>query len=231
MFGIHANSAVSDLTLWEKLAGWYQESLLREILVYLRDTYFTVEFGTYENFTVSPTAATTIRTLVPALAIALVIASLMTARVRVNVGRFVRKLLHEECLSPESAKTLMELGVFRDTTIRRELSKGSNLRMVVRCLHEDGSDTAVGYAMKGKGKNATTGAKNTLRVDFLTARFYVPEELKHRADVRFDKHGSGWIQAIATVAIAIAVAVLLCWLLPDVLQLADNIISMTSPTA
>jgi len=41
-------------------------------------------------------------------------------------------LLKNECFSPESAKTLSELDLFRNASIRRELSRGNNLRMVVR---------------------------------------------------------------------------------------------------
>ena len=74
MFGVYATSTGSELGFWEKIAEWYQESVIHELLTYLYEEYFTVNFGVYENFTIGATTAGTIRTLIPALAIALVIA-------------------------------------------------------------------------------------------------------------------------------------------------------------
>lgn len=253
MFETFALTAESELGFWEKIAEWYQGSLLHELLSYLYEEYFTVNFGVYENFTIGTTTAETIRTLIPALAIALVIASMMTAHMRVNIGRFVRRLLKNECLSPEKAKTLAELNFFRNAALRRELSRGTGLRMVVRCVHEDGTDTGVGSYLdqtlspdstaemsenastvcenedlKGE-KRAKKGSRAQRKINFLTARFYIPEDLKYRADVRFDNRGSGWAPAIASIALVIFLTALLCWLLPHVLWLADAIISLAAP--
>ena len=57
----------------------------------------------------------------------------------------------------------------------------------------------------------------------------IPEDLKYRADVRFDNRGSGWAPAIASIALVIFLTALLCWLLPHVLWLADAIISLAAP--
>jgi hypothetical protein len=327
-------STATDLTLWEKIVEWYQNSFLCELLTYLKDTYFSVNFGAYENFTISETTAETIRLLIPAIGIAMVFACLLTARVRVVQGRFVRRLLRGECLSPDSAKSLAELELFRNAAIRRELSRGSNLRMVVRCVHEDGRDTGVGVysdrsseellklyemeeaekeriraakraAQKAKKKAADkeadelvdevvdeaveavsgeetepTDALDTAecadavrdgevlsedvteeasvdtadaqdaeadgstalaqdaegaprgrlpKIDFTTARFYIPKELKHRADVRFERRGSSWAPAIASIALVILMTGVVCWLLPYILTLADGIISLMAP--
>lgn len=316
MFDIFYLSTATELTLWEKIAEWYQNSFLRAMLVYIKEEFFTVEFQAYENFSIDANAAKTIGSLIPALAIALVIAAIMTARVRVNHGRFVRRLLKNECLTPERAKSLLDLGLFRNASLRHELSRGTALRMVVRCIHANGADTGVGSyrdlplsaMLKGledgepkktkrRGRAADesapesgtdgdgsvaasadagsdtvsetdadlvadmavesvptvidsdlekasvsleSGAENThtgskfvpkaaQKIDFLTARFYIPEPLKYRADVRFDSRGSSWAPAIASVAVVIALAAALCWLLPHVLWLADAIISLTAP--
>ncbi|MBE6601892.1 MAG: hypothetical protein E7637_05240 [Ruminococcaceae bacterium] len=303
MFDAFLYSSATDLSLWEKIAEWYQGSLIHELLNYFQENLFTIDFWLYENFSIDATTAKTISAIIPALAIALVLASFMTARLRVNMGRFVRRLLKKECLSPESAKTLLELDMFRNAALRRELCKGSSLRMVVRCLHADGTDTGVGIyqdmplsrmlegvldddakpttSKKRRKKNAdnkeqsvesadgeapvaaadaavsdtvqvtdatvsaatqktdkspenahTVSKKTryaTKKVDFLTARFYIPEPLKHRADVRFDSRGSSWAPAIASIVLVIALSAFLCWALPYVLWLADAIISLAAP--
>jgi hypothetical protein len=67
------------------------------------------------------------------------------------------------------------------------------------------------------------------KIDFTTAKFYIPKELKHRADVRFERRGSSWAPAIASIALVILMTGVVCWLLPYVLTLADGIISLMAP--
>ena len=303
MFDIFALST-ADLTLWEKIAEWYQGSLLRELLIHIQERYFTLDLGTYENFTISAQTASVLRMMIPALAVALVVATLFAAHLRVNLGCFVRRLLKNESFTPEKAQSLHELGLFRSAALRRELTRGTTLRMVTRCVHADGRKTGVGIYLDqsadtldalidreeddskkkatqaepdradtlkaiqetasetenptcsndadfteiacenadGEGvaevsdlpNNAHTVCKNAKkggkRIDFLTARFYIPEALKYRADVRFDRRGSGWAPAIATIAIVVILAALICRFLPSVLWLADAIISLAAPS-
>lgn len=206
------------LSVWEKIVTWYQNSVLYEIFAYLGERYFTVEFGAYENFSLDAGAGVTARNLIFAVAFGLVVASAMTAHVRNGLGDFVRALLKTESFSPESAKTLEELDYFRNTSVRRELTRGSVLRMVVRCREEEEWQAA---SPERKDENYT--------IDFTSAHFYIPEELRYRADVRFDKVGSGWRPVLAVALFALLASAALCWLLPDVLRLADNLISFMAP--
>lgn len=61
-------------------------------------------------------------------------------------------------------------------------------------------------------------------VDFLRDRFYVPEDLRIRAELRYEKAGSGVRGFLLTAVVAIAAAILLCRFLPNLLSLADNIV-------
>ncbi|MBR2020039.1 MAG: hypothetical protein IKA05_06550 [Clostridia bacterium] len=208
----------SGETLWEKLTAWYQNSLLCELLDYLVNTYFSVEFGAYDHIVLGGNANATARNAILAAMFGVVLAAILTAYYRNGLGGFVRRLLKEEIHSPEAAKTLYELGYFRSAMIRKELSKGSALRMVVRCreLEED-------------AQKASASSKKPTKIDFTAAHFYIPEELRHRADIRFDKKGSGPLPVLLTAVVAIVVAAVLCRLLPDILQFADNLIHMLSP--
>ena len=40
-------------SFWEQIATWYQNSTLGELITYFRETYFTIRFGAYDNFSVS----------------------------------------------------------------------------------------------------------------------------------------------------------------------------------
>ncbi len=236
MFGLFALFSKGGLSFWEKIAAWYESSVINELLTYLTERYFSVELGTYENFSVGAGTATTVRNIILALMIGFIAASVMTAYTRQGLGGFVRKLLREECLSPEQAKTLMELGYFRSSMIRRELSRGTTLRMVVRCCdgeqsQEQEQSSAPNQTAEASEK-VTPAPQNTQthrKIDFLTARFYIPEDLRYRADVRFDAKGSSWGLVAVSTVISILAAALLCWLFPDVIALADNIITWLAP--
>ncbi len=220
-------NAVGEPTLWERISAWYDASLLKELLVYVEQTYFTVSLGTYENFAFTSGANETARSLIIALAIGLVCAAAWETYTRTALGKFVRALLGQECTSPETAKTLMELGFFRNTTIRRELKRGINLRKIVLCREKEELRASTD---DGTGERAEKNADATpYEMDLLTAHFYIPQDLRYRAEVRFEKKGSGWLALVGTAILSVILASLLCRFLPSILHLVDGILSLMSP--
>ncbi len=209
-------------SLWESIAEWYQKSLLKELLDYFTNRYFTVELGAYDNFSISATMGGTVRNLLVALMLGFILACVYMSYTRTVYGSFVKKLIRGEANAPERAQTLMELGYFRSPSIRRELAKGTALRMVVRCREEEAAEQA--EALDGKK------AQTPFKIDFTNAHFYVPEDLRHRAEIRFEQKGTGLLPTLLTIACLIVATALLCWLFPDVLQFADNLISFFSPS-
>ena len=232
MYSLFAASAGG---LWEKLSEWYEGSLIRELLTYIGEEYFSVELGSYQNFAFAGGSGNLLRNIILAAACGIVIAALMTLYVRQGLGGFVRRLIANGATSPEQAKTLMELGYFRSVTIRRELSRGSALRMVVRCREQEAHEAEATEcaanaenaenAEKAASASPYKRASDVYRHDFLSAHFYVPEDLRHRAEIRFDIKGSGWLPTLVTIGVTIVAAATLCWFLPDLIQMADNLIS------
>lgn len=228
-FFLAATSPAGE-SFWEKIAAWYQNSLLRELLTYFEQRYFTVDFRTYNNFTITSQTTQMIRNMVLAILIGILLASLYVAYMRSVPGGFVRALLREGADTPEKAKTLRELGYFRSPMIRRELTVGNSLRMVVR--YHDPKDLSVETEEQNAqmdAKKHTRTLKTGKKLDFLSARFYIPEELHYRADIRFDSKGSGWRFAIVVAVASVIVAALICIFLPDILTLVDGIISLAAP--
>ena len=205
-----------NASFWEQLATWYQNSTLGELIAYFKDTYFTVHFGAYDNFSVTEQTANIVNTIIPALIWGIIIASVATVFCRRVVGEFVRTLCKKEALSPEGAVTLMETGLFRSTIIRRELCRSAFLRKVVFCREEQ-------EFLSEKGKDAT------YKIDFTKDHFYIPEDLKYRAETRFNQKGSTWIYVLVTVVLVPLVVGLLCRFMPDILQFADSIITFFAP--
>ncbi len=213
--------------LWDQLSLWYKDSLIKEILDHLTEQYFSVDLYAYDNFSFSPGTAGKIQNLIFAIVIGLCLASLIAVYLRVVPGGFVRALLKAEATDVNSAKTLRQLGYFRSTAIRRELSKGVNLRRVVLMAEDSPNQDEVQNAEQ-EGRE---GAKKNIRpakINFLTARFYIPQELRDRAEIRYCKKGSDPRLLILVPVLALALAALVGYFLPDLLRFADNLINLTA---
>ena len=208
-------------SLWEKLSVWYQNSIFYELFNYFNEKYFTVEFGAYENFSMGAGTSALAQTLVYAIAIGVILAAAMSVYTRSVLGGFVRTLLKEGANTPENAKKLSEVGFFRNAAIRRELAKGVTLRKVVKCCEEEAL----------AAETTEQGSSKSFKPDFLTARYYIPEDLKYRAEIRFEQKGSGWGTFFLAAFGAIVIAALIGFFLPDIFQLMDNIIGMMTPEA
>ena len=209
-------SSVGSTSFWEQIAAWYQNSTLGELISYFHQTYFSIQFGAYDNFSIPQQTANTINKIIPALILGIIIAAVATVYSRRIVGEFVRTLIKNEALSPEMGMTLFATGAFRSTVIRRELCRGAFLRKVVFCREEQAF-------LNEKGKDAT------YKIDFTRDHFYIPEDLKYRAEFRFNPRGSSWLSVVLTVILVPIFVGLLCRFMPNILQLADSLISLLAP--
>ena len=205
-----------NASFWEQIATWYQNSTLGELIAYFKETYFTIHFGAYDNFSITERTANIVNTIIPALIWGIIIAAIATFYCRRVVGEFVRTLCKKEALSPDAGVTLLETGLFRSTIIRRELCHSAFLRKVVFCREEQAF-------LAEKGKDAT------YKIDFTKDHFYIPEDLKYRAEIRFNQKGSTWIYVVVSVVLVPVVVGLICRFMPNILQFADSIITFFAP--
>lgn len=211
------------------ISEWYQSSVICELLTYLEETYFTVTFDHYSNFSVSSEAGTMVRNIILGLAIGIIIASAMAVHTRRGLGGFVRKLIGEECLSPDQAKTLMELGYFQNFSVRRELKKGVTLCKLVVCKEQEELQNKSSTVETEEQIEEKKHLSEDFEIDFTTCHFYIPEDLRYRAEVRFEKAGSTWRSFIITLILTVISASLLCLFLPDLFRFADNLITWLAP--
>lgn len=207
---------VGTSSFWEQIAGWYQNSTLGELISYFHQTYFSIRFGAYDNFSVTEQTADIINKIIPALILGVIFAAIVTAFGRRTVGGFVKTLIEKEALSPETGVTLFETGGFRSTVLRRELCRGAFLRKVVFCREEQAY-------LNEKGKDAI------YKIDFTRDHFYIPEDLKYRAEIRFNPKGSSWLSVVLTVILVPVFVGLLCRFMPNILQFIDSIITFLAP--
>ena len=201
---------------WELIATWYQNSTLGELVAYFKETYFTIHFGAYDNFSVTERTTETVNTVIPALVWGIIIAAIATFYSRRVVGSFVRTLCEKEAFSPQKGVTLFDTGLFRSTVVRRELSKSAFLRKVVFCREEQAF-------LVEKGNDAS------YKIDFTRDHFYIPEDLKYRAEIRYSTKGSTWLYVVLTVILVPVVVGLLCRFMPNILQAVDSLITFFAP--
>ena len=207
---------VGTSSFWEQIAEWYQNSTLGELISYFHQTYFSIRFGAYDNLSVTEQTADIINKIIPALILGIIFAAIVTAFGRRTVGGFVKTLIEKEALSPETGVTLFETGGFRSTVLRRELCRGAFLHKVVFCREEQAY-------LNEKGKDAI------YKIDFTRDHFYIPEDLKYRAEIRFNPKGSSWLSVVLTVILVPVFVGLLCRFMPNILQFIDSIITFLAP--
>lgn len=207
-----------EMTLWEEL--W----------AYLEGKYFSVDLGQYENINIGSGSLITLRNVVLGMCTGIIIASIMAAYDKNMLGKFVRRIIKEQCLWPEKAKTLEELGFDKNYAIKSNLKRsGGILNKIVKCVEresfdKDTSDMREAYILKTGSDHGFVEPK--FEIDLNTAHFYIPDEEHYAADVRFDNKGSGWRAFLLVIIVTTIIAVLVCFLLPDMLQLVDNMITI-----
>lgn len=244
-------SGMATVNLWDRIVGWYRGTVLYEIVEHFVQVYFTVRPVEYEKVTLTASGATAVRNGILAVAIGVIFSAAAVFYTRRYPGGFVRKLLKCGASTPETAKTLDETGYFYSVGIRSNLKRGGVLtRVVVRAgdpeppipleLREEtnAEETAEGSAeeiVEGYAEEPVEGSAETVPeektteeklrpFDFTTDRFYIPEVLRYRAEVRYTQKGSGVLPLILTIFLTVVASGLLCRFLPDLLGLVNKLL-------
>ncbi len=163
------------------------------------------------------------------IAIALV-ASVFTKRV---LGAPVRKLLSEGATSADSAKTLAELGLAKNWFLAHAFRGNVSLRRVVRCREEDEflKEQEEKACAEENAKKARKLRAAIFRVDPKVHHFYIPEEYRDMANVKFDKKGTS-IGALVLLLVLLFVAlIVLLLVLPRLMGLVDDFVGTMKSAA
>jgi len=204
------------------------ESWFDLIIEFIRER-LTVDFGEYDNLGLSGLSLERLRMTVIAAFLAIIIASFVITLNRGVYGTLIARLNAERCHSPESAKTLGELGLMKNSAVRSALRGGSIYKGLVFCPAKDEYDTtAVRANLEARASGSPGAAMKKYRYDFERDRFYIPEDVSFTAERKFEKKGSRLPVAIL-VSIVTAIGMFIALLLlPDILTFIDNFIGMMS---
>ena len=122
----------------------------------------------------------------------------------------------------------MELGMFRSDSVRRDLARGGALTKLALCVQREELLAATDAESEAEiAKKRDTYLD--FRPDFTSARYYIPEELRYRAEFRYSKKGTSVGFFLLTVVLCFAGAALLCSLLPSLVGFADWLIGALAP--
>ncbi len=209
-------SAEAEMPLW------------KELLAYFYDTYYNNNVY-YPNLDMDTSTMITVKNLILGIFIGLCIAAFGMVYNKRILGKFVRTLLREECLSKESAKTLSQLGVMQNYAIRNAVRKSVNLRRVVRCREEEEflaeqEKSRLEFEKSSSETKKASFREEKFEIDTANDHFYIPEDMKYMADVKFESRGTTWLGAILFVIIMAIVFVALIIFLPDIFQMLDNFV-------
>lgn len=143
------------------------------------------------------------------------------------LGRFVRRLLKNEALSKEKAMTFEELGYKRTFPLCIHLKDGGTLRRYIDIANEEEAVFITELSPKRKKLRSLFGLSEVIKkYDFSKLRFFIPEEKKYAADVRYEKKGSNPGVFIFWVIALTGLALLVNFLVPELLTMLDNFITI-----
>ena len=162
----------------------------------------------------SYTATKTLTTIVIAVCVGVILAALYNFYVRRVPGGVVRLLLSRGALSPETALTAEELGILNKPFSLWELMRGITLRRLVAVAPEAPCDAP-------EGEESADGEESQITIQ---TRFYIPEDKKDRAEIRFNQEGNGVLGLVLTCALTVVLGFLLIKLIPLGLSMIEGLL-------
>lgn len=202
-------------------------NFFKDLWNYLYDVYLRVD-GSYENIAFEKTPLFSLRLTVLGIFIGTVAACIIMAYNKQVLGGAVRRIISREALSVEKALTIKELGYRGNAIIRNAFIASSTLRRFVKCAGEEEFIAEQNRLREEHEQRIAAGEKLpkfkeiTYVVDPATDRFYSPEDLRIRAEVRFEKKGSGWVSTVLTILFLCVAFFIILLVLPMVFGVVDN---------
>ncbi len=208
-----------------------EPSLFQELWDYFVGKYFSIQNGQYEHINMGSSSIVTLQTIILGLCGGVIIAAIIACYDKNRLGAFVRTVIKNQCLWKDKAMTLDELGFSRNGSVKASLRSRNQLGRVVRCVEKEKYETEVEEARKSyieTNGNDKDFYMPEYRINFDTDHFYIPDEDHYAVDLRYDNKGSGWRALLLVIILSVVGAALLCFLVPDMLQLVDNLIDILS---
>lgn len=182
----------------------------------------------YENFELyNPTIS--LEMIVWSLCVGLAIGAAASYINRRVVGDFVRRLLREEIHSPEKAVSLEKIGCAKNIFVRHALREGTALRRIVLCANEEEMVLKKPSSQKSAvffRKLFSLEDEPKRILDLNRARFYIPEESRIGAELRYDAKGTTLPNLILSLILLAGIGFAALYVLPELFTLMDNFLTL-----
>ena len=203
--------------------------LIKELWLHFYEKYITSD-QVYPSLGIDADNLLSIRIIIIGLFIGLAIASFGAVFNKRVLGAFVRKLISEGALDADNAKTLDELGFGANVFVRTSIGHGYNLKRIVVCreeqlFYEELAKQREEYQKKREEDPSLPRFQEVeYKVDVINDSFYIPEEKKYEAEVKFEKKGTSFGGAVFILILMIIAMAALLIALPQILEFIDGIV-------
>jgi len=167
--------------------------------------------------------------LVGALYAGILLGVLAALILRVHSHKIVKALADRGASDRESAATLEELGLGDSRFAKSLLKTGSALRRVVLCANESDFRPAKVSALRRFWREKILKDPDPPTTDFGVARFYLPEEKRITAELRYSAESHPVRSFILAAVGLLALTAFTIFVLPELLTMFDNLITQIKP--
>ena len=148
---------------------------------------------------------------------ALCVASFVINYHKTYTVNIIKQLLRREATSEENAKTLRELRLDTSRGLKYSLARSNRLTSIISMVGRI-KPTYEEYMALSKEKKRTDE-----KIDFETARFFIPKENVGKATMIKDKENPTVQRTVLVCVLIIALSVCLMLLMPGILTLLSNV--------
>lgn len=142
-------------------------------------------------------------------------------------GTFIRSLRRAGADCPEKAVSLSEVGMEKNLILRRALRDGKSLRKYVSLANE--ADFLVkkpidnGFLRVLRKIFSLPEGDAVREIDFDRAKFYMTDDARYTAEVRYDGKGADLLGVFLSVILLAAIGLLLQWILPELIGMVEGV--------
>ena len=175
-----------------------------------------------------------VRLLIVGIFAGAIAACLITAYNKRIVGAVARRIIERGAHTRESALTLAELGYEKRNFLHRMAVSNVMLRKLLRCVgaqdfYEAQEKERAAYEREREsGKEGAKGLPKFREQEYLfdleSDRFYLPEENKAKAEIKFEDKGSGFAAAAVGALVLFVCCCLVLAFLPNILGALDSFV-------
>ena len=213
-----------------------EPTLLQELWREFIQTYFTGD-AYYPNLRMGYSEVLQLKLILLGLCVGLAVAAFGAVYDKRVLGHMVRTLLRKDCLSPEQGKTLADLGYARNSIVRHSVKRSISLRRVVRCVEEEQflaeqERRRIEHEEQRKtDKSIGRFREMPYSFDLENDHFYIPEDMKYMAEIKFEKKGNTWFGAAFFAVILLIGYVVLLVNLPNLLEILNDVAATLDPNS